>query len=97
MWNLGPRGSAEQEFFKPLLIGQRADSWALGPGPHDGEGATLTTEAATHVPFPGVAFRMIADETEPAAQRGVVPAQPQPGAEEPAGPRRQDEGVGALA
>ncbi|PZO63916.1 MAG: LysR family transcriptional regulator [Paracoccus denitrificans] len=32
----------------------------------DGEGITLTTEAATHVPFPGVAFRMIADETEQA-------------------------------
>lgn len=31
----------------------------------DGEEVTLTTEAATHVPFPGVAFRMIADETEP--------------------------------
>lgn len=32
----------------------------------DGEGITLTTEAAAHVPFPGVAFRMIADETEQA-------------------------------
>lgn len=32
----------------------------------DGEGVTLTTEAATHVPFPGVAFRKIADETEQA-------------------------------
>jgi DNA-binding transcriptional LysR family regulator len=32
----------------------------------DGEGITLTTDAATHVPFPGVAFRMIADETEQA-------------------------------
>lgn len=30
----------------------------------DGEGVTLTTEAAAHVPFPGVAFRMVADETE---------------------------------
>jgi len=32
----------------------------------DGEGITLTTEAATHVSFPGVAFRTIADETEQA-------------------------------
>ncbi|TCP89725.1 LysR family transcriptional regulator [Rhizobium sp. PP-CC-2G-626] len=32
----------------------------------DGEGATLTTEAATNVPFPGIAFRMITDETEQA-------------------------------
>lgn len=32
----------------------------------DGEGVTLTTEAATHVPFPGVVFRTIADETEQA-------------------------------
>jgi hypothetical protein len=32
----------------------------------DDEGVTLTTEAATHVPFPGVAFRMIADEAEQA-------------------------------
>lgn len=31
-----------------------------------GEGLTLTTEAATHVPFPGVLFRTIADETEQA-------------------------------
>ena len=31
-----------------------------------GEGLTLTTEAATHVPFPGVVFRKIADETEKA-------------------------------
>ena len=32
----------------------------------DGEGVTLTSEAATHVPFPGVVFRSIADETEQA-------------------------------
>jgi DNA-binding transcriptional LysR family regulator len=32
----------------------------------DGEGITLTTEAAAHVSFPGIAFRMIADETEQA-------------------------------
>ena len=32
----------------------------------DGEGITLIAEAATHVPFPGIAFRMIADETEQA-------------------------------
>lgn len=31
-----------------------------------GEGITLTKEAATHVPFPGVAFRTIADETDQA-------------------------------
>lgn len=31
-----------------------------------GEGITLTSEATTYVPFPGVAFRPIADETEPA-------------------------------
>lgn len=31
-----------------------------------GDGITLTCEAATHVPFPGVVFRSIADETEPA-------------------------------
>lgn len=31
-----------------------------------GDGITLTTEAASHVPFPGVAFRPIADETEQA-------------------------------
>lgn len=29
-----------------------------------GEGIALTTEAASHVPFPGVVFRQIADETE---------------------------------
>lgn len=29
-----------------------------------GEGITLTTEAASHVPFPGVVFRSISDETE---------------------------------
>ncbi len=32
----------------------------------DGEGITLTTEAATYVPFSGVAFRPIADEAEQA-------------------------------
>jgi DNA-binding transcriptional LysR family regulator len=32
----------------------------------DNEGITLTTEALTHVPFPGVAFRMINDEPEQA-------------------------------
>jgi len=32
----------------------------------DGEGIALTTGAATHVPFPGVVFRTIADETEQA-------------------------------
>lgn len=32
----------------------------------DGEGITLTTEAATYVPFSGVAFLSIADETEQA-------------------------------
>ncbi|MCW0983648.1 LysR family transcriptional regulator [Agrobacterium sp. BT-220-3] len=32
----------------------------------DGEGTTLIPEATTHVPFPGVAFRLIADETEQA-------------------------------
>jgi len=31
-----------------------------------GDGVTLTSEAATHVSFPGVTFRPIADETEPA-------------------------------
>jgi DNA-binding transcriptional LysR family regulator len=31
-----------------------------------GDGITLTTEATTHIPFPGVVFRLIADETEPA-------------------------------
>lgn len=31
-----------------------------------GDGITLTSEATTHVPFPGVAFRSINDETEPA-------------------------------
>lgn len=31
-----------------------------------GEGITLTTGAASHLPFPGVAFRTIADEAEPA-------------------------------
>ena len=31
-----------------------------------GEGITLTSKATTYVPFPGVAFRPIADETEPA-------------------------------
>ena len=31
-----------------------------------GDGITLTSEATTHVPFPGVVFRLIADETEPA-------------------------------
>ena len=31
-----------------------------------GDGITLTCEAATHVPFPGVVFRSITDETEPA-------------------------------
>ncbi len=39
----------------------------LGIGLHSsiaGEGVTLTTEAASHVPFPGVVFRQIADETE---------------------------------
>ncbi|MDQ0393472.1 DNA-binding transcriptional LysR family regulator [Labrys monachus] len=30
----------------------------------DGEGVTLTTEAAAHVPFPGIIFRQITDETE---------------------------------
>lgn len=30
------------------------------------DGITLTSEATTHVPFPGVAFRQIADETEQA-------------------------------
>lgn len=30
------------------------------------DGITLTSEATTHVPFPGVVFRAIADETEPA-------------------------------
>jgi DNA-binding transcriptional LysR family regulator len=30
----------------------------------DGEGITLTSEAAAHVPFPGVVFRTIADETD---------------------------------
>jgi len=30
----------------------------------DGEGITLTSEAATHVPFPGVLFRVIADEPD---------------------------------
>ncbi|MFG1403812.1 MULTISPECIES: LysR family transcriptional regulator [unclassified Xanthobacter] len=29
-----------------------------------GDGITLTSEATTHVPFPGVVFRLIADETE---------------------------------
>lgn len=37
----------------------------------DGEGLTLTTEVATHVPFPGIAFRMIADETEHARFHAV--------------------------
>lgn len=32
----------------------------------DGEGITLTSEAATHVQFPGVVFRPIADEAEQA-------------------------------
>lgn len=32
----------------------------------DGEGVTLTTQAATHIPFPGIAYRMIADETDQA-------------------------------
>jgi DNA-binding transcriptional LysR family regulator len=31
-----------------------------------GDGITLTSEATTHMPFPGVVFRPIADETEPA-------------------------------
>jgi DNA-binding transcriptional LysR family regulator len=31
-----------------------------------GEGITLTTAAASHLPFPGVVFRTIADEPEPA-------------------------------
>lgn len=31
-----------------------------------GDGITLTSEATTHVSFPGVVFRPIADETEPA-------------------------------
>ena len=31
-----------------------------------GDGITLTSEATTHVPFPGVVFQPIADETEPA-------------------------------
>lgn len=31
-----------------------------------GDGITLTTETTTHVPFPGVVFRLIADESEPA-------------------------------
>jgi DNA-binding transcriptional LysR family regulator len=31
-----------------------------------GDGITLTSEATTYVPFPGVVFRPIADETEPA-------------------------------
>ena len=31
-----------------------------------GDGITLTSEATTHIPFPGVVFRSIADETEPA-------------------------------
>ncbi|BCA57498.1 LysR family transcriptional regulator [Sphingomonas sp. HMP6] len=32
----------------------------------DGEGMTLIPESAAHVPFPGIAFRAIADETEQA-------------------------------
>lgn len=36
-----------------------------------GEGATLTTAAASHLPFPGVVFRMIADEPEPARFNAV--------------------------
>lgn len=32
----------------------------------EGEGITLTSEAASHVPFPGVVFRPISDETEQA-------------------------------
>lgn len=31
-----------------------------------GEGVTLTTAAASHLPFPGVVFRTLADEPEPA-------------------------------
>ncbi|MEH3036035.1 MAG: LysR family transcriptional regulator [Sphingomonas adhaesiva] len=31
-----------------------------------GDGITLTTEAMTHISFPGIVFRSIADETEPA-------------------------------
>ncbi|TCP89759.1 DNA-binding transcriptional LysR family regulator [Rhizobium sp. PP-CC-2G-626] len=31
-----------------------------------GEGVTLTTSSASHLPFPGVVFRTIADEPEPA-------------------------------
>ncbi|WP_227439351.1 LysR family transcriptional regulator [Methylobacterium sp. W2] len=31
-----------------------------------GDGITLTTEATTHIPFPGIVFRAIADEAEPA-------------------------------
>lgn len=31
-----------------------------------GDGITLTTEATMHIPFPGIAFCSIADETEPA-------------------------------
>lgn len=31
-----------------------------------GDGITLTSDATTHVPFPGVVFRSIVDETEPA-------------------------------
>ncbi|MEH3117260.1 MAG: LysR family substrate-binding domain-containing protein [Methylorubrum populi] len=31
-----------------------------------GDGITLTTEAVTHIPFPGIVFRLIEDETEPA-------------------------------
>lgn len=37
----------------------------------DGEGITLTTEAARHVPFPGVVFRTISDETEQARFNAV--------------------------
>lgn len=36
-----------------------------------GDGITLTSQAASHVPFPGVAFRPIADETEQARFSGV--------------------------
>lgn len=37
----------------------------------DGEGVTLTTKAAAHVPFLGVAFRMIADEAKQARVSAV--------------------------
>lgn len=36
-----------------------------------GDGITVVSEATTYVPFPGVAFRPIADETEPARYSAV--------------------------